>query len=99
MGWDYDARLGDANYHLTLWWGGRLSAALAAFGAFDWDAEPPEAPASIWAERADDDPWPDGVVRLTRSLEPDHAETLGRVLDEFGAFCRAAGHQGGFWAY
>ena len=58
MGWDYDARSGDASYHLTLSWGGELSRALDAFGAFDWEVEPPEPPPSVWVERDDEDPWP-----------------------------------------
>src|SRR4051812_3788835 len=58
MGWDYDARAGEASYHLTLAWGGRLSAALEALGAFDWEADPPDPSPVVWQERDEDDPWP-----------------------------------------
>src|SRR3954451_24057046 len=58
MGWDYDALDGDTSFHLTMWWGGRVMTALDAFGVFDWEATPPERPRSLWADRADDDPWP-----------------------------------------
>ena len=58
MGWDYDALAGDASYHLALGWGGRLVSALDAFGALDWSADPPPAPAAVWEERDEDDTWP-----------------------------------------
>lgn len=58
MGWDYDAFDGPATYHLTLVWGGRLSTALDAFGVFDWEVGPPDAPPSVYEERDEDDPWP-----------------------------------------
>src|SRR4051794_31603262 len=68
MGWDYDARRGDATYHLTFGWGGRLWRALDAFGALDWDIVAPDAPASVWLDRDDDDPWPNEGTATVEEL-------------------------------